>query len=620
MKYFSLLQINESLRKLESVHPFFLVTFLAAKKINLPIGDTMVIPLDSVTDQFLRAFYKLHPKSDWFLQPYKGANKEKAWVKPNYASTGLQSINTQTFRDAFEHPPGSAFWGWTPAYISVLQKRLKKRKIPLFHLAVWITRNTPISDNFSRFDVLQKFCQDFRINDAEIEALFDSQISSTIEESQAFQDVPTAWNDIIASLPPPPDVGNEAEALLAFLSLQSLGPIAYLECKPATRLNLITGDNGVGKTFVLDTIWWAMTNDWAEFPIAPRSSTIFSATPNITFQLAGAVAHRPQTALYDGKRGWVLSEDRNVVRSLVVYSRSDGAFTVWDPLRYQSTQAPTKIQLDRNHVWFGKPPLIEGLLRDLVSWSLSSNREIIDLFLRTLARLSPPEMPKLTLGNPVSMPLEFSQQIPTLRHPYGEVPLLFESAGIKRMVAMAYLIVWTWTKHQELAKALDRNVSSKLVLLVDELEAHLHPKWQRTVLPALLGVLSDLSSELDSQIFVATHSPFVTASMENDFRHESDKFFTLDLQATGLADFHELEYRPRGPVDAWLTSPAFGLKDARSIEAAAATKEAERLQDIDDPDPEAVKNAHENLVRLLPSGDRFWPRWLLFAKQHGVKI
>ena len=79
--------------------------------------------------------------------------------------------------------------------------------------------------------------------------------------------------------------------------------------------------------------------------------------------------------------------------------------------------------------------------------------------------------------------------MPTLQHPYGEVPIVFESAGIKRMVALAYLIVWTWTEHQMLAATLDRTIASKLVLIVDELEAHLHPKWQRTVLPALLGVL-----------------------------------------------------------------------------------------------------------------------------------
>lgn len=44
------------------------------------------------------------------------------------------------------------------------------------------------------------------------------------------------------------------------------------------------------------------------------------------------------------------------------------------------------------------------------------------------------------------------------------------------------------------------------VLLIDELEAHLHPKWQRAVLPALKQALPDV------QIIVSTHSPFVISS------------------------------------------------------------------------------------------------------------
>jgi hypothetical protein len=188
------------------------------------------------------------------------------------------------------------------------------------------------------------------------------------------------------------------------------------------------------------------------------------------------------------------------------------------------------------------------------------------------------------------------------------------------MVALAYLIVWSWTEHRTLADSTGLPVATQLVLLVDELEAHLHPKWQRTVLPALLGVLSDLGSDLDSQIFVATHSPLVAASMESDFRPEADRFFNLDLQKDGTASFSELEYRPRGPVDDWLTSPAFGLHEARSLGPAAAIRKAVELQDEEHPKSDQVASVHAELVKLLPATDRFWARWLLFAKENGVKI
>ena len=46
------------------------------------------------------------------------------------------------------------------------------------------------------------------------------------------------------------------------------------------------------------------------------------------------------------------------------------------------------------------------------------------------------------------------------------------------------------------------------VLLIDEIENHLHPTWQRRVIPALLKYFPGL------QIFATTHSPFVVAGLK----------------------------------------------------------------------------------------------------------
>ena len=45
------------------------------------------------------------------------------------------------------------------------------------------------------------------------------------------------------------------------------------------------------------------------------------------------------------------------------------------------------------------------------------------------------------------------------------------------------------------------------ILLIDEVENHLHPTWQRRVIPALLKHFPKL------QIFATTHSPFVVAGL-----------------------------------------------------------------------------------------------------------
>ena len=46
------------------------------------------------------------------------------------------------------------------------------------------------------------------------------------------------------------------------LKLENVGPAAEMELEFGRRLNLLTGDNGLGKSFLLDIIWWALTRKW----------------------------------------------------------------------------------------------------------------------------------------------------------------------------------------------------------------------------------------------------------------------------------------------------------------------------------------------------------------------
>ena len=68
------------------------------------------------------------------------------------------------------------------------------------------------------------------------------------------------------------------------------------------------------------------------------------------------------------------------------------------------------------------------------------------------------------------------------------------------------------------------------VLLLDEVDAHLHPLWQRKLLPAMREALPDV------QILVTSHSPFVISSCPNSRVH------VLELNADGRA-------HARPPVD-----------------------------------------------------------------------
>jgi predicted ATP-binding protein involved in virulence len=52
------------------------------------------------------------------------------------------------------------------------------------------------------------------------------------------------------------------------------------------------------------------------------------------------------------------------------------------------------------------------------------------------------------------------------------------------------------------------------ILFLDEIEVHLHPAWQRKILPAVQSLFPN------AQIFVSTHSPFVVGSIDGAWIHK----------------------------------------------------------------------------------------------------
>jgi energy-coupling factor transporter ATP-binding protein EcfA2 len=236
-----------------------------------------------------------------------------------------------------------------------------------------------------------------------------------------------------------------------------------------------------------------------------------------------------------------------------------------------------------------------------------------------LNRVSPPGADKLEIGEPVRLPGE-SREIPTFKHSYGSVPVTYESAGVRRVVALAYLIVWAWQEHRVQSKLAGKPEEKQMVVILDEAEAHLHPKWQRVLLPALLSITKELSPELSMQLIVATHSPLVLASAEPVFNIDSDKLFHLDLTVSGKVGLKEVPFDVRGGVDSWLSSSIFSLAIPGSSDRESAIKNAIALQVSDDATAAQVAKATDDLKEVLAPEDPFWARWIFYADKFGVKL
>jgi hypothetical protein len=307
----------------------------------------------------------------------------------------------------------------------------------------------------------------------------------------------------------------------------------------------------------------------------------------------------------------------------VLYARVDGSFAVWDPLVLHETSVPNlaarkAFVFGRDEVWLGDSNRIEGLLRDWGNWQLKGTDDgPYSTFLRVVERTRPPDSGRFEVGQPTRLP-GYSMDIPTLVHPYGSVPVIRESAGIKRVLSLAYLIVWAWEEHKIRAKNLGRKQERQLVILIDEAEAHLHPRWQRVLLPALLGVASDLQHGLDIQYLIATHSPIVLASTEQVWDSQVDSLFNLKMTSNGRVVFEEIEYALQGTADAWLRSDSFGELYPGSIASEDAIRRAKVIMETRSSDVGEITSATEQLANTLVATDPFWLRWIVYASANGV--
>ena len=606
----------------ESCHPFVGITFLAGKRIGMPVGRTKEMSLDAATRSHLDEYHRLDPKSEFYFQPFK-SNRQTYWVASNYSSSGLQAINTQTFEDSLLHPRRTRKWGWSEEYADRIRDRISTfgyGPAPLAAMAIWIGKEDRWNSNSDMNSIVQRFRETFNVSDEEVTKLFDlstAPAASVEITSDVFPDLKTVAYDFAM----PPDAPSQTEGTLTSLRLCDVGPAKEFHLEFGERLTLIAGDNGLGKSFLLDATWWALTGTWAERPAYPFASAR-TTTPRIEYKIQNSTG---QALAGESEFEWKFQKWRHLssqpsVAALCIYARVDGSFAVVDEIRGQfQADEPRPLSLfTEREMWEGKKDEIEGLVRDWVSWQLSSDTGPFTMLSRVLEHLSPDDIGPLVPSDPMRIPGD-PRMIPTVRHIYGDVPVLFASAGVKRVLLLVYLIIWSWQEHLLASQQAGTTPERKMVIVIDELEAHLHPKWQRLVLPGLMSIGKLLSEDLEIQVIAATHSPMVLASVEEEFSEDSDLLAHLSL-VDGSVCLERLDFYKYGDMSSWLMSPVFGLSHARSRVAEKLIEEAKALQLSDDPSLDSVKWVTERLKRTLAPDDLFWSRWLYFARRLGDDI
>ncbi|MCO6491394.1 MAG: AAA family ATPase [Phaeodactylibacter sp.] len=127
-------------------------------------------------------------------------------------------------------------------------------------------------------------------------------------------------------------------------------------------------------------------------------------------------------------------------------------------------------------------------------------------------------------------------------------------------------------------------VNNKGIVMVDEIDLHLHPNWQMNVLPVISKALPNI------QFIVTTHSPLIVGSLEwmniivmTKSQHQASTAKHLKLAVHGL------------DADQVLLTDYFGLKTTR------ASKKARQIKDLSlkarEGDSEAAKQLLEKMMQ-----------------------
>lgn len=418
---------------------------------------------------------------------------------------------------------------------------------------------------------------------------------------------------------------------LVNLEVQGVGPAPIIALAAAPRLNLIAGDNSLGKTFLLDVVWWCLSGTWPEVEVETtareRGRLRRIAIPAMDSRDARIRVRDDDGVQASAGYHWSDEEWKRQgpwprTNCPVIYARVDGGYSAWDPLR--NDLALPAYHFSEHSLWNGllgpnDVPFCNGLITDWFNWS--QDDEPLFAALRGVLEQLAPGGNEVEPGSLQRLRKHDARKMPSLKFKYGEVPFEHLSAGWRRILGLAYLLVWVWHEHRESARIQGAPAARSIVVLIDEAETHLHPRWQRKLLPAVFAAIQALPDGPAVQLIATTHSPMIAASIETMFDQDQDAVFHLQLTDAGEVSIALFEWAKFGDASGWLESPLFGLERAMSVEAEQAIDAAYAfIRGKTDDLPQGLKTREQidaAMRRSVAETNPFWLRWTIFNDAGG---
>ena len=362
------------------------------------------------------------------------------------------------------------------------------------------------------------------------------------------------------SLSVPAAPAGDGPGQLKRMVIENVGAFEHLDLSFHPRWNILLGDNGVGKSTLLKALAVAMIGKDAE----PFAGRLLRQPGNPTeLPAPGVITLQTERGTY---KTTVHSRPSQKIEVLSVPGRcleAEGWLAIgfpplrtmsWDRPRAQETLArsrPTPSDL---------LPLVQGdpdpRLNHMKQWIVNLDYWIKDARSRTgdggLYEKLLHEFFRVVGEITEGVTIQFVEVRPQtfeiiVRTDDGEIPLEAVSQGMISLMGWVGVLLQRFYEVYDDADGADPRHRYALVLM-DEIDAHLHPNWQRTLVPKLEKVFPN------AQFIATTHSPLVVAGMQPEqvfrFARGADgKVARLPVEADMLA----------GRADQILTGDLFGL-------------------------------------------------------------